>query len=398
MYKSNIRKSLNRDRIIECIYRNSPISRKDISNLTEITPATVTNVIFPMIEDGIVEELGEIQSEDNIAGRKKINLSICKDYGYAIGVEFNAKALCCCATDMKGNVIIETSKPYTQDLADNITNYCIQSISDILSNPILENKRIVGIGIAVPGQMDASKRKIKSNHYQWKNFDTSTIKDKFNPIPVVAENNARSMALSQYLFNAQNTPDSFAYFHVGLGMFCSNIINGELFLGNSYVSGEIGHTIVIPDGLRCECGKHGCLQTIASEHALLKKARQLYEYNKDNLLHHLVSSVDDITIDTIATAYVMGEKAIRQYVMDALKYLSISVSNIAIIMNPEKIYLHGQIFSYPEIYAEIFDLINNQLLFVDQNYVNTVEVLNYNPNDGAVGAAALALMQFFVFS
>lgn len=110
-------------------------------------------------------------------------------------------------------------------------------------------------------------------------------------------------------------------------MFCANVIDGELFLGNNYVAGEIGHTIVCEGGRRCECGKNGCLQTYSSEYHLLKNARMLYENSPRTLLRELAASPDEITIDTVTTAYSMGDSGITAFISEALKYLGVTVSN-----------------------------------------------------------------------
>ena len=180
-------------------------------------------------------------------------------------------------------------------------------------------------------------------------------------------------------------------------MFCANVINGELFLGSSYVSGEIGHTIVSSNGAKCECGKYGCLQTFSSERWLIKYAGLLYKNSSSLILRSLADNERDITIKQITDAYSMGDPLIRNYIADALKYLGNSISNIAILMNPDKIFLHSKMFDNPDIKEEIMSLIRDQLLFIESIYVNNIEILPFSDMDGAVGAAALSLLENFIY-
>ena len=69
MYKSKIIKNSNRDRILECVYRNPGISRKEISDFTGITPATVTTTVALMVKEEIIFELGEIEESKKSQGR-----------------------------------------------------------------------------------------------------------------------------------------------------------------------------------------------------------------------------------------------------------------------------------------------------------------------------------------
>ena len=92
----------------------------------------------------------------------------------------------------------------------------------------------------------------------------------------------------------------------------------------------------------------------------------------------------------------MGDEAVSAYITNALRYLGISTSNIAILMNPEKIFLHGKIFTYPEIHRELMNIINYQLSFVNGSHVESIEILPCNAQDGATGGAALAILEGFL--
>ena len=396
MYKSAKRKSSNRDKILECIYRNAPISRTSIAELTGITPATTTLTISELLEAGIVCELGQEEAGDSGGvGRRRISLDIRPDFLWSLGIEFNQKAFSLSITDMKGESHYFYTEPYTPFLGNHITDTILEQVHTALCSCGISEKQLAGIGIAIPGHIDASSAKLVSNSKVWDHFDAAKIRSSFS-VPVFFENNVRCMALGQYLFHPDSTPDSFAFFHVGLGMFCANMVDGQLFLGNAYVSGEIGHTIVNPNGLRCECGKQGCLQTIASERWLIQNAKKLYTADPSGILSQLAPSADEITIDTIVTAYSMGDEAVSAYITNALRYLGISTSNIAILMNPEKIFLHGKIFTYPEIHRELMNIINYQLSFVNGSHVESIEILPCNAQDGATGGAALAILEGFL--
>ncbi|MEG7530769.1 MAG: ROK family protein [Hungatella sp.] len=390
MYRTKIKKLTNKSRILECIFRNAPIARTDIADDTEITPATVTMTVSGLIEDHMVEELGEVTSDETASGRKRILIDVVPDRGYSIGVEFTQKMLVACITDLKGHILCQAEKAFSEELARRITDEIISMVQALLESSGLAADQIIGIGIAVPGHTDIESRHFISNLTLWQSFDADLLRQAF-PYPILMENNARCMALAQYLFYPQCSPESFSFLHIGLGMFCANVIDGELFLGNNYVSGEIGHTVVNANGQPCECGKYGCLQTIASERWLLKYAKLLYQSNSQTILRSLVSDPEELTIRHVTMAYSMGDPIIGTYISEALKYLGISISNVAILMNPSKIFLHGEIFLNEDIKQELMKIIERQLLFVDSKYLNNVEILTYLSSDGAVGASALSV-------
>lgn len=393
MYKFKVIKSTNYERILECIYRNPGISRKDISDITGITPATVTTTVSSMTKEGIVTELGQMEEDRGTIGRSRIALGICAGYGCTIGVECTLTSLSVCAADLHGQVLYASSIPYTSELADNITQRIIDSVRQCMEHVAFPEEKIMGIGIALPGHIDHMGRRMISSNEKWGDFDGHKIQAAFS-CPVVFENNIRCMAVAQYLHSPQNTPCSFALFHVGLGMFCANVTEDGLYIGTTYGSGEIGHTIAVPNGKRCECGKRGCLQTVATEPALLENAAFIFDNGGASMLRSFAKCSADLTIDHLTAAYTLGDPAIRQIVTQALQYLCISTLNIAILMNPEKLFLHGRLFNNKDIRQDFLEMVHKQFDFTRNNYrLGTVEFLECSPSDGALGGAALAILK-----
>lgn len=204
------------------------------------------------------------------------------------------------------------------------------------------------------------------------------------------------MAFGRYLFEPQTTPENFAFFHVGIGMYCANMIDGELFKADNYIAGEIGHTIVKVDGKCCECGKSGCLQTYASERWLIKAAKLLVENKGSIILNSLVESPEEISIEHIITAYNLGDEIIRGYILEGLKYLSMTISNLSILINPTKIFLHGRLFDDLEVGRQLQLYIDKDLNFMGNHYGSNIEILPYSPINGAIGASARAIDAYFI--
>lgn len=230
----------------------------------------------------------------------------------------------------------------------------------------------------------------------WQTFDANKIRDAF-PYLLYLKTMCAVWPLDS-TFSTRITPRRILpFFHVGAwACFVANIVDGSLFTGHTFISGEIGHIIANPNGLRCECGKQGCLQTVASESWLIKNTRQLYQLDSFGILHRLVSSPEEITTETIAAAYSLGDEAVCTIVSNALKYLGIAISNIAILNNPEKIYLHGQLFSHPLVHSELNSILTQQLTFVENDYVKNFEICPFDTLDGATGACALAIQKIFL--
>lgn len=392
---SSIKKS-NRTRILEFVFRNAPVSRATIAENTDITPATVTTTTATLINEGIIINLGEAeQAGDNTLGRKRVLIDLNPDYAYSIGIEFNEKHIAFCITDLKGRIIDEILFATTYKAITNITEFITDNLSMLIDRNQEIASKIVGIGIALPGKLSSNQTELIADSSVWKSFKPQKIKEKFC-LPIIMDNNVRCMAFGQYLFETQDTPENFAFFHVGIGMYCANMINGELFKADNYIAGEIGHTIVKVDGKSCECGKNGCLQTYASERWLIKAAKILVENKSSIILNSLVKTKEEISIEHIITAYNLGDEIIRQYILDALKYLSMTISNVSIIINPTKIFLHGRLFHDQEIRKQLERYLDKDLNFMGDHYASNIEILPYRPINGAAGAGARAINAYFI--
>ena len=396
MYKANVVKSSNYDTILECIYRNPGISRKDISDITGITPATVTTTVSAMFADGLLEELGRVEEDRGTVGRARIALGIVPTYGYTIGLEFTFTSIAVCAADLAGTLLYFHEEPYTDAMAQRITRTIIDKIRICLAAIDIPLDKILGIGIGMPGHIDESGQHLISTNDDWKDFDAKKIQASF-PCPVVFENNIRCIALSEYLYHPQNTPSSFALFHIGRGMFCAHIAEDELYIGTTYGSGEIGHTIAVPDGRPCRCGKRGCLETVANEDTIVEDCMVIYRRDPNSLLRNFAETAEDLTIEHVAEAYSLGDAAVRRLVTNALRYLCIATLNIAVLMNPEKLLLHGRLFNHPNIQTDLLQMIQKEFDFTGNNYrLGSVDFLPCQETDGALGGAALAVWKCLI--
>lgn len=388
-------KKTNRTRILEYIFRNAPVSRATIAEQTDITPATVTTTISELINKQIIVNLGEVEQNDNTPGRKRVLIDLNADYGYAIGIEFNEKHVSFCITNLKGKLIDESIFSTTYHEISNITEFIIENIEILIEKNENIKDKLLGIGIGVPGKINNNKNELFADSDIWKCFFPEKIKKTFQ-LPIIMDNNVKCMAMGMYLFEPEKTPENFSFFHLGIGMYCSNVINGELFKGENYIAGEIGHTIVKVDGRSCECGKRGCLNTYVSERWITKMAKLLLENNASIILNRLVKDDEKVNIEHIITAYNLGDEVIRQYILEGLKYLSMAISNLSIIMNPTKIFLHGQLFEDKMIFKQFNEYIKRDLNFIGDNYFSNIEQVSYRPINGAVGASARVIHAYFI--
>lgn len=379
--------------ILDQLYAKRPISRIDISKETHITPATTGNIINELIKEGLVHELGEL--EDDSVGRKKTLLDITAHQHFYLGFEISEKYLALVIADNIGDILAsEWHTHHLEHQGGPSDSEIIQLIQHFLQKN--KNVSISAIGIGLPGhvKLDESQQIISKNPL-WENINLKTIQDAF-AVPVYFGNKSHCLTLAERLFTYHSTDSNFIVYHVARGIHCSYMYNGSIYSQENFLIGEVGHTVINPEGERCPCGKNGCLQVYASESALIDKASLLYHSSRVSLLRTLVADSGDINLNTLLTAYQLGDLGSIELINTACKYLTISISNLCQLIDTERIYLDGEIFSYPIIAEQILSRLQHMVQLFPHQKQPEITIKPYSHLNVARAATSLCINEAFL--
>lgn len=384
-----------RFKILDKIYAKGPISRIDISKETGITPATVSEITGNMIQENLIHEIGEVITEESKSGRKKILLGISPNHSFYIGTELSPKYISFCLTDNVGKILKEKIISLdTSNLNEILTEeYYVNELNNFIKS--CEEYSPKAVGIALPGHFDENNICIISNNFFWKNFNIKVILDNIN-LPIYFENNVKCMTLAERLFTFTGIDSNFIFFHVGRGMFCSYMYNGNLYAKDNFLVGEIGHVVVHPDGELCECGKRGCLQTYGSEAWIIKKSQILFDNSEITYLKQLVTDKNKLTIETILKAYNLGDEGIIKILHSAIRYLSITINNLSMMIDCNKIIIHGELFNEPLLRNLLNELLNQNISLLSKHKKQDIIIKDYHNHNGSLSAAALCVSKHLI--
>jgi N-acetylglucosamine repressor len=169
------------------------------------------------------------------------------------------------------------------------------------------------------------------------------------------------------------------------------VINGQLHWGDGCGAGEIGHLMVVEEGIRCRCGHLGCLETVASSRAIIRQAQTIAQNNPDSFLHQFATTPEVINIGIVLQAFEAGDEAIRAVIAEVGCYLGIAVANLVGVLNIQCIVIAGSLARFGEALLEpirremkrrSMDILANE---------TCVEVSNLGQDIVIQGAAALLL-------
>jgi glucokinase len=205
-----------------------------------------------------------------------------------------------------------------------------------------EKPRVASIGFAGPADSRAGLVYYAPNVACFSNLEVRSNLEERLDLPVVVENDANCAALGEFWRGAGAGAASLFLFTVGTGIGGSFIIGGDVWRGADGIAGEIGHTIVMAGGPRCNCGKAGCLEALVSATAIVGAYRRLAPGRTGRLAVGLAGRAPALlTAKMVFDRARMGDRRAQLVIDASARALGIGIGNVFHLLNPELILIGG---------------------------------------------------------
>lgn len=271
-----------------------------------------------------------------------------------------------------------------------VSNRILYIIGKVIDNWEGSIDEIKAIGVGSPGPLDSRKGIIiDAVNVPLKNFNiVKVISEKYN-IPTYLDNDANVAAIGEYMFGAGKGSCNMVYVTVSTGIGAGAIINGMIYRGNTNNSLEVGHTTIEPDGPKCNCGNHGCLEALASGTAIGRKAKEAIAKGYDTSL----SKYKNPTAKEVFDEAYKGDEISIKILDKCLNYLGIGIANIITNFDPELVIIGGGVSKGGQIvFDKVKEVVNKRCMRVYTQSCRIVPAA-LSTDAGAIGAAALAMME-----
>ncbi len=256
----------NRNLVLKTIFEHDSISRAEIARKTQLTRATVSELVNELLAEGIVEEVGTGAS---IGGKSPILLSLVPDSRFLIGVNLAQDHFIASVVNLRGEIKETVQVPALRHNPEETLALVIDMLERLLAN---NWRPIVGIGIGAPGLIHTRQGIVlRAVNLDWENFPLAHLLEERFHLPVSILNDSQATAIGEFVYGKQPSRSNLVVVNIRHGIGAGILINGRLFQGDGSAAGEIGHVVVRPDGEVCRCGKRGCLETIASAGAVIRR-------------------------------------------------------------------------------------------------------------------------------
>jgi glucokinase len=184
------------------------------------------------------------------------------------------------------------------------------------------------VGLLGPGVVDDDAGiGILSTNLHWANVPFKQLTEERLGLPTTFSHDVRAAGAAEFRLGAARPYRDVVVLVIGTGIAASIYVNGQAHTGAGY-AGEIGHSIVHPAGSLCGCGARGCLETVASAGAIVRRYEEVTGIRLGGARQVLALAGT-------------GDAAAALIWSEALDALALSIAQLAAVLAPEAVVIGG---------------------------------------------------------
>ncbi len=389
-----IRESNTRE-VLRLIRDYHPISRLSLARKSKMSTATITRVVWDLLEEEVIEETGPVQAS---RGRKPVLLRVCPGGRIAVGVTIMRNEVHIGFVDLEGKLICQKQISIHSEQGPQATFEKIKEVSDdLIASQKISSSKILGYGFALPGFVRSANGFVEATvSLGWEPMNLRPVLEKlFGKDKVYLDGLTETLAQAECHFGSpelRTSGSSYVYFYADEGVGAALVVNGKLFRGHNYDVGDIGHIpMIFSGGPICRCGNRGCLEAFISKPAILARMSAIQRQLSENEPWVDVS-------DEIFTKLIRGqlkEPQFQRLAVDIASELAWGMLMIIKCYDPQVIVVAGDVFKLggQELLERIRENMNHWILH--RHNRETPIVISQFDTSTVYAASALVYQNFF---
>jgi glucokinase len=303
-----------------------------------------------------------------------------------LGIDVGGTKIAAGAVNAEG-VVLETKRSQTPARDPQATHRAIVELVDDLA----QRHEVTAVGIGAAGFVDANRSVVMfAPNLAWRDEPLKASVEADTGLPVVVENDVNAAAWGEFRFGAGADVDDLLMVAVGTGIGGGIVVDGELIRGSFGVAGEIGHLRMVPQGILCGCGQHGCWEQYASGRALVREARNRV-WDGDVLLETAAGDPAKIDGQMITKAAREGDSLSVALLADLGSWLGQGIASLAAVLDPGVVVIGGGVSEAGELLlAPIRKAFGDHLSGAGNRPHLELRLATLGNQAGMIGAADLA--------
>lgn len=319
---------INERRLIEALQQHGPQSRATLRRLAGMTAPTVSKAVDSLIARGLLEELDPVRPA---VGRPGKLVRMAHRSALVLGVLVDVETCTVVVAGLDGTIDEPLTRRFPTPgsyaaLLEVLEHQCRGALADRPGVPR-------GVGVVVNALVNERTQEVIC-------CANLPLLDRRNPARDLGDvlnlrgrliKGTTALCLSERSHGAARGHDDIAVIDMTTGLGLGVITGGVVITGHSGMAGEIGHVTVDPEGVRCGCGNRGCLETLATDAALVRMigARVGRRVSPEEAGRLLDERPEEFTADVAVVA----------------EHVAIAIAAVVNLFNPTNLFLHSELFA-----------------------------------------------------
>lgn len=316
---------------------------------------------------------------------------------YYIGVDVGGTNIACGVVDDDCSIIARSKVKTNPNGGDAPASYEIvlggikNAIRKACEEAGIKPEEAHSIGIGCPGTCNSASGVVEySNNLGFLNVPLRDDVEKEFGVSVYLENDANAAAFGEFVAGAAKGSNSAVVITLGTGVGSGIVVDGKIYRGANFAGGELGHTVIVMDGLPCTCGRKGCFEAYSSATGLVRMTAQASELNPDSIMTHMIRQDGKVSARTAYNAMKQGDPVGKAVTEQYIKYLSCGIANAINIFQPDILCIGGGVCNEGDTLLVPLRAAVAEQVYSKNSAKNTEIVICSLGNDaGIIGAAML---------
>ena len=274
-----------------------------------------------------------------------------------------------------------------------ISSDIIKLCHEVCENARIPYEKVEWIGVATPGIVKDGVV-VSAVNLGWTNEPFAQRLGKLAGKKIYVANDANAAAYAESVWGVGEDEMSLVAVTLGTGVGGGIVIDGKIWEGVNGFAAEIGHMTIDSEGRSCGCGKRGCFEAYCSATAVVAEAKRIMKLDRESLMWEMCDG-DSAKMNAVIPfrAAERGDAAAKAVVDEFVKYLSIGISNIINVFQPDVVCIGGGISGEGDsLMRPIRDHLR-RISFGVKGSMTKVEIAKYKNDAGIIGGALLALQE-----
>jgi N-acetylglucosamine repressor len=370
-------------------------SRGEIARALGLDKKTVSGLVGELAAQSLVEGAGFRESR---AGRRQELLAVRGSHSCFLGIDLGATHILGILTDLRAAVLDRLYFEIRPGLPADLILSQLKSIACSLLASGKATAPVKGVGVGVPGFVNPEKgvSLVAENIPGWQDVRLREILEGELGVPVEVDDCSRAYGRAERWLGKGRTERDFLLLDLGYGIGMALHLQGSLYAGSGYKSGEIGHTVVKRDGSPCTCGKRGCLETVASGKGIAAAAAAGIREGRSAVLNGLThGNAEAVTAQDVSVAASMGDGYAAGLLREAGTFIGVALANAVNLLNPALVVIGGGLAAAGELLLGSLreELSRCTMMGIAEDL--RLELSQLGPEASALGCALLAMERVF---